>query len=222
VTGGVAGTAGARELEKPNAPTKTENFGRPLGKTEGMRSQSVQPPNGARVSQNVKPSRTQPSLQPDATRKPNGVPEKGPKDPQNPAQIRQLEDIKLQNESAEVLSRAGYNVEFRHNSPITLSEVKSNPKLKEGKQPDYNIEGRVFDHLVAREGTSARNIITRSIQRDKIEAGQATRFVLNLEKSGISFEELRTQLTQYPVENLEEILVIKNGQVIPFFPFNEK
>jgi filamentous hemagglutinin len=36
VTGGAAGVTGARELEKPNAPTKTENFGGPAGIPQAM------------------------------------------------------------------------------------------------------------------------------------------------------------------------------------------
>jgi hypothetical protein len=159
-------------------------------------------------------SKTIPSLQADPDRKPKGVPEQGPKNPKTPEEHREVEDKVLQNRSANVLAQAGYDIEYRHNKPITIEETSVNPRLKIGRRPDYLIDGKVFDHLAPQKGTSVRSIITRNIKRDKIDQGQATRFILNLDRSEVTIDQLQEQLTKYPVEGLDEIIVVRGVQVI--------
>jgi len=43
--------------------------------------------------------------------------------------------------------------------------------------------------------------------------------VLNLNDSKVSIADLKKQLQDYPIANLKEIIIVKGGKVIPFFPF---
>lgn len=126
-----------------------------------------------------------------------------------PARIRAQDDavttrsLIRENESAQILARAGYDVEQRP------------PALPNGKQPDYIIEGQVFDNY-APSGSNPRNIASKIQQ--KVDSGQTSRNALNLDDSAVPLNDLRQQLKDYPVAGLQEIIVVKNGQVIPFFP----
>jgi hypothetical protein len=107
--------------------------------------------------------------------------------------------------SGEVMARAGYDVEY-------LPQRRGNEL---NPQPDYRIEGRVFD-CKAPTTPRARNIA--SYMERKIEQGQASRFVINLDGSSVTPEALRHQLTTWPTPGLEEVIVVKGDQVLPLFP----
>ena len=77
--------------------------------------------------------------------KPTGTPEALPRN----AQPEQIDDIRLQNESADILAQQGYSV---HHQPGPLAN---------GKQPDYRIEGSIFDHY-APANSSPRKLLVRS------------------------------------------------------------
>jgi len=40
-----------------------------------------------------------------------------------------------------------------------------------------------------------------------------------LNDSKVTIEEMRKQLENHPIAGLKEIIIIKDGKVIPFFPF---
>jgi len=78
-----------------------------------------------------------------------------------------------ENDSAVLLARAGYRVEQK-------------PVVPGRKEPDYRIEGRIFDNY-APSTSRARNIrrierveIWDLIRKDKVVAEQASRIILNL------------------------------------------
>ena len=54
---------------------------------------------------------------------------------------------------------------------------------------------------------------------EKVIRNQADRIILNLDDSTVSVEQLRQQLINYPISGLQEIIIVKNGSVIQFFPF---
>ena len=118
-----------------------------------------------------------------------------------------------QNESAELLSQAGYDVEYQPR--ITADDLKNNPSLKPDKKPDYRIEGKIFDCL-ATNTPRALNIHTKISY--KVNDGQTARIVLNLDESPVSLDDLRQVLTDTPIKNLEEVIVIKDKKIIHFFP----
>lgn len=55
---------------------------------------------------------------------------------------------------------------------------------------------------------------------DKQGKLQADRIVLNLDDSPHTLDVLKDILTRKPIADLKEILVVRGGQVIPFFPFS--
>lgn len=108
-----------------------------------------------------------------------------------------------ENDSAEALARAGYDVE-------------QNPDVAGAKNPDYRIEGEVFDNY-APTTANARNIWTTV--EDKVRDGQTKRVVINLADSPVRLDELRAQFLDWPIEGLQEVLVISGaGDVKRLFP----
>jgi len=157
--------------------------------------------------------RTEPSLPPN----PNRVPEGNPKKPgKNDKDLDNLRSITRENESAKILAENGYKVK----------QLPDNVKgsVQKVKKPDFEIEGKVFDNYAPDKNKNARGIW--STLRDKIvdpKTGvmQADRFVVNLNDSKLTLEELTKQFKDYPLKDLQEIILIKDGKVIHFFPFKK-
>jgi len=110
--------------------------------------------------------------------------------------------LQRENDSADALADAGYKVE-------------QNPKVPDGKNPDYLIEGKRFDNKAP---TTARPRNAASEIEKAVREGQADRIVLNLEDSPIQLDAMKQQLDAFPIEGLKEVIAIKDGQVIPFWP----
>jgi hypothetical protein len=53
----------------------------------------------------------------------------------------------------------------------------------------------------------------------KVSGEQADRLVLNLDDCPRSQAEIEDILRRKPIADLKEIIIVKNGQVIPFYPF---
>ncbi|PRY25817.1 hypothetical protein [Pseudosporangium ferrugineum] len=141
--------------------------------------------------------RTSPSGTPDPSRKPRGE-----RTEAHPAKKKDR-PLRRENESADALSRHGYDVE--QNPPTNVN----------GKNPDYRIEGEYFD-CYAPSSTNLDNI--RDQMSGKVKEGQTERIVLNLDDCPRSAEEIRGVLERKPVTGLKEILVVKDGRVVPFYP----
>ncbi len=110
-----------------------------------------------------------------------------------------------ENEAAETIARNGYSIE---QNPIVGGTARN---------PDYKIEGEIFDCYSPAESTKIRNIAS-TIEEKVIEKGQANRIVLNLEDWNGNINELVNQLNEYPIEGLEEVLVVQDGKVISIYP----
>jgi hypothetical protein len=108
-----------------------------------------------------------------------------------------------ENDSADILARAGYRIEQK-------------PVVPGRKEPDYRIEGRIFDNY-APSTSRARNIWDL-IREEKVDRGQADRIILNLEDSHITLVDLSRQFNDWPMPGLLEVIVVRGGQVIPFWP----
>ncbi len=110
-----------------------------------------------------------------------------------------------ENESADVLTRAGY-------------DVTQNPAVPGPKNPDYFIirpgsapsAGSIYDNF-APSTSSARNIW--SVVKEKVRSGQTSRVVLNLNDSGVSLEALKKQFSDWAIEGLEDVILVKDGKV---------
>jgi hypothetical protein len=146
-----------------------------------------------------RPMFTQPSRAPDASAVPDGEPETVlPSD----SSVMQ-NSIRIQNRSAEIIAAAGYR-------------IRQLPKSADSVSPDFEIEGRIFDCYAPAPNTSKDSI--RNKIRAKIRREQARRFVVNLERSQVSVEELRQHLTRTAPSGLQEVLVIKHGAVVRAWP----
>ena len=73
-----------------------------------------------------------------------------------------------ENEATETIARNGYSIE---QNPIVEGTTRN---------PDYSIEGEIFDCYSPAKNTKIRNIAS-TIEEKVIEKGQANRVVLNLD-----------------------------------------
>jgi Domain of unknown function (DUF4157)/Contact-dependent growth inhibition CdiA C-terminal domain len=123
---------------------------------------------------------------------PKGSPtEINPKDA--PENIRALT---RENESAQILAREGH-------------DVTQNPSVPGPKNPDFLVDGQIYDNYAPTTSTS-RSIW--SVVKGKVESGQASRIVLNLDDSAVSLEALAKQFSTWPIEGLVDVIVIKGGK----------
>lgn len=132
-----------------------------------------------------------------------GTARTGPQNLATPGQIENARGIARENESAALLAALGYVV------------VQNPPPKPNGTKPDYLIEGQYFDNYAP---ITANPIRIADGMMEKVIEDQASRIVLNLNDSAVTLEALREQLTRYPIPELEEIIVVKDGQVVSFFP----
>jgi hypothetical protein len=103
-----------------------------------------------------------------------------------------------ENETADVLAKRGYDVE-------------QNPKVEgTNKKPDYRIEGEIFDNY-APSTASPRSIWTTVLE--KVEEQQARRVVVNLDSSAVDLVKLQQQFADWPIENLEQVLIVRGDTV---------
>lgn len=152
---------------------------------------------GAQAAAEVR--RTLPSSEPDPSATPRGTPTKrNPKD-QAASSVR---GYGRENESAQTLARNGYDVE-------------QNPVVDGPKRPDYRIEGEIFDNY-APSTPRPRNIWKEVVR--KVDEEQTERVVLNLDDSPVDLDALTAQFAAWPIEGLQEVLVVRGEQVIHFYP----
>jgi hypothetical protein len=112
--------------------------------------------------------------------------------------------IKRENEAADTLANEGYKVE-------------QNPLGHGNKDPDYRIEGKIFD-CYSPKSDNPRSILGH-IADDKIGKKQTERIVLNLADSNVKRHSLRQALNDNPIAGLREIIIVdKNNNIIRFFP----
>ncbi len=110
-----------------------------------------------------------------------------------------IRSLNRENESAQILSQSGFNVE-------------QNPYVPGRKDPDYRINGEVFDNY-APSSSSVRNIWSGT--KEKIDSGQTTNVVINLSDTKVSIPSLQQQLTKWPIMGLDKVIVIdKSGNPV--------
>jgi filamentous hemagglutinin len=104
-----------------------------------------------------------------------------------------IRSLTRENESATTLAYNGYKVQ------------QNPPTLPNGKNPDYIINGQVFDNYAPSTG-NVRN--AAKVIEDKFAAGQADNFVVNLADSSITPAALKDQLMNYPISGLKQVIII--------------
>lgn len=103
-----------------------------------------------------------------------------------------IRSIMRENESAQILANNGYHVE-------------QNPIIPGLKNPDYKINGEIFDNI-APKTNSVRNIYDRALE--KINAGQTKSVVINLADTKVSVGDLQKQFNDWPMKGLDKVIVI--------------
>ncbi|MBN1172454.1 MAG: hypothetical protein JXA67_09795 [Micromonosporaceae bacterium] len=115
--------------------------------------------------------------------------------------------LERENDSAVVLAGRGYRV-LQNPSPQQVSEARTRTgdAGRPESEPDYLIEGRVFDCYAPKYPKSVRNIWSEV--STKVDRGQTQRVVLNLQDWGSDLETVRRQFADWPVEGLREVKAI--------------
>lgn len=143
--------------------------------------------------------RTKPSRTPDPDATPRGKPESLSKN--DDAETVRAKGREVH--SADTLAKAGYDVE---QTPGTIN----------GKNPDFRIEGKVFDNY-APTAKNPRSIWS-AVQK-KVDSGQTERVVLNLGDSDADLGALRSQFQSWPMNGLKEVMVIdRAGNIVHLYP----
>jgi filamentous hemagglutinin len=117
--------------------------------------------------------------------------------------------LQRENESADRLVENGYNVE---QNPL----IKTTDNIREGAQPDYRINGEIFDNYAPNHKADVeqiRNQISRKVKRK-----QTYRIILNLNDSDVVITDIKTMLRiRKPVQNLQQLIILKNRKFIEIF-----
>ncbi|WP_051542005.1 hypothetical protein [Clostridium lundense] len=114
--------------------------------------------------------------------------------------------LERENEAADIFAKNGY-------------EIEQNPKV-EGttREPDYRIEGELADCYSPAEKSSVRRI-GDTIREKVVDKKQASRIVLNLKDWNGNINDIVEQLNNYPVEGLEEVIVVKkDNSIVSIYP----
>jgi hypothetical protein len=146
--------------------------------------------------------RAHPPVTPNPSRV-GGKPKGAPEVPPARAGKEIIRGLNRQQQAAEALARAGYEVEYR-----ALQGA--------GKNPDLLVNGKVFDVYAPTSGNldNVRNGVS-----SKIKSGQTRRVVIFLEDSSVSLPALQTKLLlSKRVAGLEQVLVVRSGSVYPMLP----
>ncbi|EKP5433309.1 hypothetical protein P3N87_003508 [Salmonella enterica] len=108
------------------------------------------------------------------------------------ASAENIRSLQRENEGATILSQNGYHVE-------------QNPVTPGVKNPDYKINGEVFDNI-APKTNSVRNIYDRALE--KVNSGQTNNVVINLADTKASVSDLQKQFSDWPIKGLDKVIVI--------------
>jgi hypothetical protein len=186
-------------LQARTAAMASQPHGRDLKGLPYEAWESGQPlPSG--VVREMRADLAQPSLPPDAERLATGRVKIFPSDePGNQANLRK------QQQAGDILARAGYHVEHEPRIPGAA------------KNPDYLIEGKVFDCYAP--VTSDPDAIWYTVKQ-KVSKGQADRTVLTLQGNpGVDLGALKSVFDNYPMLGLKElILITPEGGVAHLWP----
>jgi hypothetical protein len=124
--------------------------------------------------------------------------------PGDPTPVRPNDDaatqraVRRENESAQLLEQNGY-------------KVVQNPVVPGLKRPDYLINGEIYDHYSPTTG-NPRNIW--KTVKEKVEEEQTRNVVIGLQDSDVDEEALRRQFSDWPIEGLKDVMIIRpNGEI---------
>ncbi len=103
-----------------------------------------------------------------------------------------IRGLTRENDAAQMLADSGFHVE-------------QNPVLPGPKNPDYKINGEVFD-CYSPSGSSVTNMHGKV--KDKILKEQTESVVINMADTSATFEAVKQQFMDWPIPGLKKIIVI--------------
>jgi hypothetical protein len=96
-------------------------------------------------------------------------------------------------------------------------DIEQNPPAKpNGRKPDYRIEGEYFDHYAP--NTSRPRNLASEIETKLVQKRQAERIVVSLDDTIVELNALKKQLSEWPIPDLKELLVIREGNIVWHWP----
>jgi hypothetical protein len=144
-----------------------------------------------------------------------GTPDGRPRriEPNDDASTRR--SIEMEDSAAAVLARQGWRIK-QNPTPAEVAQARrdtgdtGNPD----SNPDYLIEGRVFDALSPTKPTKSPRNIWSEVEDKVIVKQQTQRVVVNLEDWRGDLAALRKQFADWPIDGLKEVKVItSNGEI---------
>ncbi|WP_207655444.1 MULTISPECIES: hypothetical protein [unclassified Clostridium] len=119
-----------------------------------------------------------------------------------------IRSITRQNEAADLLAKEGYDIEM-----LPYKVDGNGEGLIPTANPDYKIMNNVFD-CYSPSTSNVRNIWS-TVQEKTLSQGR--RIVLNLNDYTGSMDGLVKQFYDWPIESLDELIVIKDGKIVTLF-----
>ncbi|QDY07715.1 hypothetical protein FJK98_11460 [Micromonospora sp. HM134] len=116
--------------------------------------------------------------------------------------------LELENDCADTVAGKGYRV---HQNPTRQetheARVHTGDSGNPDKDPDYLVEGHVFDCYSPAARTSVRNIWSQI--QEKIDDAQTQRVVVNLKDWQGDMTALRRQFDAWPIDGLKELVMVR-------------
>ena len=145
-------------------------------------------------------------------RRPTGVPGGSPTGPRTRIGRKLAGDerrpLELENECADTVAHEGYRVHQNPTKPeIAEARRHTGDTGNPAKDPDYLIEGHIFDCYSPTPGKPVRGVWSEV--QSKIEKEQTQRVVLNLTDWNGDLTALRRQFDDWPIDRLKELVAVK-------------
>lgn|GEM_PF-2804098 len=121
------------------------------------------------------------------------------------------QSLELENDAADQLAKKGFDIEQN-------PKVRENDGIDLNRDPDFRIEGKIFDCYSPTENKNIRGIWSE-VQEKVVVKQQTKNVVINLKNWSGDVPALLEQFKQWEITGLEEVLAItKNGDIISIFP----
>ncbi|WP_336781343.1 WXG100 family type VII secretion target [Paenibacillus illinoisensis] len=148
-----------------------------------------------------------PSFHPNPEAVPSGTRTKIPSN----ADKATKQSLELENDAADQLARSGYNIEQN-------PRVRESDGIDSNRDPDFRIEGKIFDCYAPTENKGVRGIWSE-VQEKVVIKQQTKNVVINLTQWSGDDAQLLKQFKEWEIQGLEEVIAIKkDGKIISVFP----
>jgi hypothetical protein len=146
---------------------------------------------------------------------PGGTPQGDPTTIERGEDAEVHRSLEMENAGAAVLADRGYRIQ-QNPTKAEVAQARSDAGDvgDPGKDPDYLLEGRVFDcYSPVNPDKAVRGIWTQA--KIKVDDGQTQRVVVNLDDWRGDMSALRKQFADWPIPGLKEVKAItRDGDIV--------